>query len=729
MPAGDLQPSALAHRTINSLFLRAEALAGLGRYAEAVAAYRTFLEQRPQVSGVVEERIADAWLAAGEWAQAANALHRAASAAPVGREKAALQERLVGALQADGRLTEAASVYDEIIAEIDAAEEARAQNETDPAADFDIILGFQALPAHRVGILYRAGSAFAAAGEEENAILYWRMALNEAPLSNAAYLSLVQLVNRNEPVDHFLRGEIDLYAKAYIPAIDAFERFIEASPQDARAGEAWLGIARSQMGMEQWDAARLAINQALGAYPDCVCVGDAWLARAQLASAQGSPAAARRVYRTFARDYPDDPLAPQALWLSALSSIAADTDLDARPANRTGVAADPFDEAVADLLRLEDSFPDSQQAADGLALAGIGAFARGRYAQAANNFARLRTAYPDAHPGAAAYWLGRARHTQGEADDARALWQELAARAPETYYGVLAGLEFMSSQGRPGQDIVSRMGATVVAAAAPDLPDDDGSRAFAENWLAGWHGAPDATIASDADLFGGELLLALGLRAQGLKLLERGYWRYRDDPAALFPLMLHLDGLGANRLSISAAHRLIQLSPARRTGEAPLFLQRAAYPRHFFRLVEKEAKTREIDPLLLYSLILQESLFEPPARSSAGAHGLTQIIPSTGAEIAQRLSYPNYSTALLNRPFINVQFGAYYLRWVRDYAGDNDVASLAGYNAGPGNAKIWLDRTAPDDALFTEFVPYAETRLYLQRILTHYYHYLRIYSF
>ncbi len=732
---------AVAHLTINSVFLHAEALAGLGLYAEAAAEYRTFLEQRPQVTGVVEELIADAWLAVGEWSQAANALRRAADVADGGWEKARLLERLAGVLESTGRWDEAASVYDEIITAADIAEEERSSDDADP--EFDDILGFREWSVYRVGYLYRAGAAYAAAGDEETAIAHWRRALNESADSNAAYQSLIQLVNRNVPVDLFLRGQIDLFAQAYVPAIHAFERFLEESLHDARAGDAWLGIARAQMGLGQWDAARLAIDQLLDFYPNCDCLGEAWMARAQLAIAEGSPAAGRRIYRTFARELPDDPLAPEALWLSALSSIAVDSHLDAGAVQHAGVAADPFDEAVSDLLRLLDAFPDSQQAADGLAVAGIGAFEHGRYAQAANNFERLLADYPDAQPDAAIYWLGRARHAQGEVDAARSLWQALAARQPETYYGVLAGLEADAAQ--PGQVIVPRMG--VMAAAVPALPGDDGSRAFAESWLRGPEGAPlpgsdtirarnstapwvlPQAVANDPDLVGGELMLSVNHRAEGLRMLEQVYWRYRDDPAALYPLMLRFDALGANRLSITAAYHLVQLSPARHMADAPLFLQRVAYPRHYFYIVEKEAKDFDIDPLLLYSLIFQESLFEPPARSFAGAHGLTQIIPSTGAEIAQRLNYPNYSTALLNLPFLNIKFGAYYLRWVRDFVNGNDVAALAGYNAGPGNASIWLDRTAPDDALFVELVPYTETRRYLQRILTHYDHYLRLYSF
>ena len=723
---------AVAQILIDSLFLRGEALAGVDRFTAAAAAYRAFLAQRPQLSGVVEERIADALLAADERSQAAAALRRAAGAAISADEEVRLRERLAAVLEGGGRWDAAASIYDEILAGPDQAA---------PASDN--IPGYGEASIYRAGYLYRAGMAYAAAGDEEVAIDRWRMALTENPASDAAYLSLSQLVNRDVPVDPFLRAEINLFAKAYLPAIAAFERFLEKSPHAARAGEAWLGIARSLMGLEQWAAARLAVDRVLTDFPNCVCFGEAWLARARTAFEEGAPAEGRRIYRAFAGAHPDDPLAPEALWRSALSSLAGDTQQRSAAAQDARGALDPFDEAAADLLRLADAFPGSPRAADGLAIAAIGAFERGRYEYAANLFERLLSEYPDTQPDFATYWLGRARHAQGEIKEARALWHALVARAPEAFYGVLAGLDVDAAH--PGQNLVPRMARMDMT--VPALPGDDGSRAFAEDWLSGPEGFPRAqnteaataragvepwdlpqNVIDDPDLVKSELLLALGRRAEGLQLLEQVYWRFHNDAAALYPLMLRFDKLGANRLAITAAHRLIELSPAARIAEAPLFIQRFAYPRHYARLVEKQAKEFEIAPQLLYGLIFQESHFEPAARSYAGARGLMQVLPSTGAEIARSLNYPNYSTELLDLPIVSIRFGAYYLRWARDLAGGNDIAALAGYNAGPRKAGYWLSRTEPDDALFIYKVPYYDTRRYLQGILICFAHYLRIYG-
>ncbi len=725
----------VAQILINSLFLRGEALAGVDRSTEAAAAYRAFVAQQPQLSGVVEERIADALLAADQRTQAADALRRAAAEAITAGEEVRLLERLAAVLEGIGRWDEAASIYDEILFGPDFERAAPGPDQAAPASDN--ILGYREASIYRAGYLHRAGMAYAAAGNEEAAILRWSMALTEDPASDAAYLSLIQLVNSDVSVDPFLRGEIYLFAKAYPPAISAFEHFLEKSPHAARAGEAWLGTARSLMGLERWAEARTAVDRVLTDFPNCVCFGEAWLARAHIASEESAPAEGRRIYRTFAGAHPDDPLAPEALWLSALSSLAAGAIQDARG------AVDPFDEAAADLLRLADAFPGSPRAADGLAVSAIGAFERGRYEYAANLFERLLSEYPHTQPDFATYWLGRARHAQGEIKAARALWNALVTRAPETFYGLLAGLDLDAAQ--PGQNLVPRMARMDMT--VPALPGDDGSRAFAEDWLSGQHGfaraqnsaaaaATDAVqswdlpqdVIDDPDLVKSELLLLLGRRAEGLQLLEQIYWRFESDPAALYPLMLRFHKLGANKLSITAAHRLIELSPAARIAETPLFIQRFAYPRHYPRLIEKQAGEFEIAPQLLYGLIFQESHFEPAARSYAGARGLMQILPGTGWEIAYSLNYPNYATELLDLPIVSIRFGAYYLRWARDLIGGNDIAALAGYNAGPRKAGYWLSSTEPDDALFIYKVPYYNTRRYLQGVLICFIHYLRIYG-
>jgi peptidoglycan DL-endopeptidase CwlO len=67
-----------------------------------------------------------------------------------------------------------------------------------------------------------------------------------------------------------------------------------------------------------------------------------------------------------------------------------------------------------------------------------------------------------------------------------------------------------------------------------------------------------------------------------------------------------------------------------------------------------------------------ESTLQAGARSSAGARGLLQVLPSTAAELQLDV----------DRPETNVLAGARYLRQLLDRFHSTDLA-LAAYNAGP----------------------------------------------
>ena len=307
-------------------------------------------------------------------------------------------------------------------------------------------------------------------------------------------------------------------------------------------------------------------------------------------------------------------------------------------------------------------------------------------------------------------------------------------RAPDIYFGVLSA-QAIQQLGVTQGAVVQAQNIAAVAGPATRLPDDDGSRAYAERWLADWLGVDAATlgqlpasVTADPDWTTGRLLLAVNERGDALVALERVYNRHQNDSAALYALSLAFEEIGAYRLSLISMARLIQFSPAQLVEDAPIYLQQRAYPRRFDDLITAEAEAHDINPLLYFSLIRQESLFEEGARSVAAAQGLAQIIPDTGAWVAQRLGYPNYSNDLVYRPYINVKFGAYYLDWVRDYLDGNLVSALVGYNAGPGNADIWRERAGADDALFVEQVAYTEPRVYVHAIVSNLYHYTRLYG-
>jgi hypothetical protein len=108
-----------------------------------------------------------------------------------------------------------------------------------------------------------------------------------------------------------------------------------------------------------------------------------------------------------------------------------------------------------------------------------------------------------------------------------------------------------------------------------------------------------------------------------------------------------------------------------------------------------------VDPLLVYSVMHQESTFKQRAISHKGARGLMQLMPATAARFGVRNIFD---------PRENIEGGTRYLRWLLDtFDGDVRLA-LAGYNAGEG-AVLKYGRRVP---------PYSETQNYVRRITARY---------
>ncbi len=140
-----------------------------------------------------------------------------------------------------------------------------------------------------------------------------------------------------------------------------------------------------------------------------------------------------------------------------------------------------------------------------------------------------------------------------------------------------------------------------------------------------------------------------------------------------------------------------------------------------------DRKISGVDPLVLHSIIRQESQFQANALSPAGAVGLMQLMPRTAAEVARKEKKRRPTRNDLLRPDRNVAIGAAYLaRLVRGYGGDF-VRAVAAYNAGDPAVARWWDGADGDPALFLERMTYRETRFYVRRVFFNLLQYYRIY--
>ncbi|MDR3343194.1 MAG: lytic transglycosylase domain-containing protein [Treponema sp.] len=147
------------------------------------------------------------------------------------------------------------------------------------------------------------------------------------------------------------------------------------------------------------------------------------------------------------------------------------------------------------------------------------------------------------------------------------------------------------------------------------------------------------------------------------------------------------------------------------------------YPRPFQDLIEEKARDAGIPVEILYGLIRTESAFMADIVSHAGAVGLTQLMPKTAQEEADRIlrqGGPNYRAAgplELRNPEINVPIGASYLSYLIGRL-DSPMLALLSYNGGMTRIRRWraVEPKFPED-LFLETVEYAETREYGKRVL------------
>jgi soluble lytic murein transglycosylase len=247
-----------------------------------------------------------------------------------------------------------------------------------------------------------------------------------------------------------------------------------------------------------------------------------------------------------------------------------------------------------------------------------------------------------------------------------------------------------------------------------------------ESGLASWFAAHglDLTAAGQVASQDPAYLRAVALVQHGL--YRQANWEheiflttYIDKPDRLYWLAARFAELGLPNAALKLGTAALNAATAEgqvSVLEVPPALARAASPLAYPDLVTATARTRGLDPLLLTSLMHQESDFDAYAESVAKAKGLTQIIPQTALEIANALGVKDFRQEDLFHAKQNVQFGSWYFaaRLKRNGAVPQ---ALASYNAGDGNVDAWTLPGRDDPDVFAEFVPFAETHDYVKKIL------------
>ncbi len=289
--------------------------------------------------------------------------------------------------------------------------------------------------------------------------------------------------------------------------------------------------------------------------------------------------------------------------------------------------------------------------------------ARARARSAVRAWAKLVSLGGPSRP-RALYWLAKASGLAGDRRRADATRARLLALAPGSYYALLAGGGAATGSAPRCEPRASEAAGILLRRAA---------------WL--W-------ALGDADDAGLELSAA-ARRARG---------------PAESSAVAEADGALARP---GAAFRLAA------AGRAPCAdVSGLLFPRPFREEVERAARAAGVDPILIWSIMRQESRFTRGARSAQQARGVMQLLGRTRERIAAITG-----TAVREGVGSDVAFAAWYLRALVERFG-SDAAVAAAYNAGPEAVTAWVGEIGrrPLDE-WIERIPFKETRGYVEAVL------------
>lgn len=276
------------------------------------------------------------------------------------------------------------------------------------------------------------------------------------------------------------------------------------------------------------------------------------------------------------------------------------------------------------------------------------------------------------------YWRGRAAEAMGATADARMSYKA-AARYSTAYYGQLA-------RARLGLEGIELRAPSPVLAAAD-------------------------TAAADERVRAAEMLYGIGERDVVLYYAE-DFAKESTDVAAL-------EALGELARRRNDARVMLEIGKSALA--RGLALDHYAFPT--IGIPEHKQVAPAIETSVIYSVARTESSFDQRDKSSANAVGLMQVTPEAGRDTAKRFGLIYDWDRMVSDPVYNTQMGAAELSALLSEYRGNQIMTFAGYNAGRGRVREWVQaRGDPRDPKvdpvdWVERIPLSETRNYVQRVM------------
>lgn len=183
---------------------------------------------------------------------------------------------------------------------------------------------------------------------------------------------------------------------------------------------------------------------------------------------------------------------------------------------------------------------------------------------------------------------------------------------------------------------------------------------------------------------------------------------------------------GDPALSYQLSRRIVEDEVPRQTlNKIPNVLGQLFYPRPYSDIVRAASLEFGVDSMLVWSIMRQESTFDPQIKSHVGAVGLMQLMPATARFLADSLQISEWQDSLLTNPQYNIRLGTYYLAQLLKQHGD-PIYAIAHYNGGPAAARRWQAHARakgliPEIAV--EEISYRETRDYVKKVSANWWNY------
>ncbi|GAA0085265.1 lytic transglycosylase domain-containing protein [Clostridium sp. CTA-7] len=159
-----------------------------------------------------------------------------------------------------------------------------------------------------------------------------------------------------------------------------------------------------------------------------------------------------------------------------------------------------------------------------------------------------------------------------------------------------------------------------------------------------------------------------------------------------------------------------------------LVMKKYIYPYKYTEYVNKYSEEYEIDPYLVLAVIKTESDFNKEAVSKREAKGLMQIMDTTGQWAAKEIGINYFMPSMLFDPELNIRMGCWYLKALEKEFDNLDLI-LAAYNGGSGNVNKWLsDEEYSSDGESLNYIPFPETKKYVDKVKANYNIYKYLYN-